>query len=105
YFLIFFFILSFLSNFARRQQGRGRSSGCGGCLWAILGSMRRGGCGWGGGGLGGGGFGGGGGGGFGGFGGGGGFSGGGGGSSWLAAIMATMTLDDLVTHARAADGP
>jgi len=82
YFLIFFFLLSFLSNFARRQQGRGRTSGCGGCLWPILASMPRGGGGWSSGGGFGGGFGGGGGGGFGGFGGGGGFSGGGGGSSW-----------------------
>jgi uncharacterized protein len=82
YFLIFFFLLSFLSNFARRQQARGRTSGCGGCIWPILLSMPRGGGGgWSGGGFGGG-FGGGGGGGFGGFGGGGGFSGGGGGSSW-----------------------
>ena len=84
YFIIFFFLLSFLSNFARRQQGRGRQTGCSGCIWPILLSMPRGGGGggWGGGGFGGGGFGGGGGGGFGGFGGGGGFSGGGGGSSW-----------------------
>ncbi len=83
YFLIFFFLLSFLSNFARRQQARGRTSGCGGCIWPILLSMPRGGGrgGWSSGGGFGGGFGGGGGG-FGGFGGGGGFSGGGGGSSW-----------------------
>jgi uncharacterized protein len=82
-FIIFFVVLSILSNWSQRVRGRGRQNGCSGCIWPLLMSMPSGGGrgGWGGGGFGGG-FGGGGGGGFGGFGGGGGFSGGGGGSSW-----------------------
>ena len=79
FFLILFAVMSVLSSIARRQQAKGKKSGCGGCLWPLLMMQSGGGSGWSGGG---GGFGGGGGGGFGGFGGGGGFSGGGGGSSW-----------------------
>ena len=86
FFILFFVVLSILSNWSQRVRGRGRGqSGCGGCIWPLLMSMPSGGGrgGWSGGGGGfGGGFGGGGGGGFGGFGGGGGFSGGGGGGSW-----------------------
>jgi uncharacterized protein len=83
--IIFFVVMSILSSASRRGRGRGRQSGCGGCIWPLILSMPSNGGrsrgGWsGGGGFGGGSFGGGGG--FGGFGGGGGFSGGGGGSSW-----------------------
>ena len=81
--ILFFVVMSVLSSIGRRQQAKGKRSGCGGCLWPLLIMQSSGGSGWSGGGGGfGGGFGGGGGGGFGGFGGGGGFSGGGGGSSW-----------------------
>ncbi|MBA2707686.1 MAG: TPM domain-containing protein [Gemmatimonadaceae bacterium] len=78
--ILFFIILSVLSNASRggNRKRRGRRDGCGGGMPIIIVPTGRGGGGWGGGG---GGFGGGGGG-FGGFGGGGGFSGGGGGSSW-----------------------
>jgi uncharacterized protein len=87
-FLLFLLIFVVLTSSA--QRGRGRRSGCGGCLPLLLASQsgynrryRSGwGGGWGGGGFGGGSFGGGGGGGFGGFGGGGGFSGGGSSGSW-----------------------
>jgi uncharacterized protein len=79
--LIFFAVMSVLSSIGRRAQAKGRSSGCGGCIWPLILSMPTdGGLGGRGGWGGSGGFGGGGG--FGGFGGGGGFSGGGGGSNW-----------------------
>lgn len=73
--IIFFVVLSILSNAGKRGR-RGRRSGCGSGLPIIVPMGGGGGGSWGGGGFGGGG------GGFGGFGGGGGFSGGGGGSSW-----------------------
>ena len=82
--IIFLVVMSILSSASRRGRGRGRQSGCSGCIWPLILSMPSGGHsrgGWSSGGGFGGGFGGGGGG-FGGFGGGGGFSGGGGGSSW-----------------------